>query len=79
MPRDRPARALLAYSTDAMKVLLANGALFDSVLAFSPGFVAAPELHGKPGGLHLDGSKDAVLPVEPLRPTHCGEPEACWL
>jgi phospholipase/carboxylesterase len=53
----------------ALTMGLANGELFTHVLAFSPGFAAAPELHGKPRLFVSHGTKDAVLPIE-----HCSRP-----
>jgi phospholipase/carboxylesterase len=43
---------------------LANGDLFDTVLAFSPGFVAAPGREGRPRIWIAHGTRDRVLPVE---------------
>ncbi len=49
----------------AVSIGLANGELFGTVLAFSPGFSAAPEIHGKPRFFISHGTKDAVLPIDP--------------
>jgi predicted esterase len=43
---------------------LTNGDLFDSVLAFSPGFAAPLVTHGQPRVLVSHGSDDPVLPVD---------------
>ena len=48
----------------ALSLGLANGDLFDAVLAFSPGFVAPPGRAGQPRIRIAHGSRDAVLPVE---------------
>src|SRR5215218_3532883 len=48
----------------ALSLGLANGDLFDAVLAFSPGFVAPPGLHGRPRVWISHGTHDRVLPVE---------------
>jgi len=64
-----PARVATAGFSDgasyAVSLGLANGELFGTVLAFSPGFSAAPEIHGKPRFFISHGTKDAVLPIEP--------------
>lgn len=44
---------------------LTNGDLFDTVLAFSPGFAAPLVTHGQPRLFVTHGSADPVLPVEP--------------
>ena len=49
----------------AVSMGLANGELFSTVVAFSPGFSAAPEIHGKPRFFVSHGTKDAVLPIAP--------------
>jgi phospholipase/carboxylesterase len=43
---------------------LANGDLFDAVLAFSPGFAAPPQRRGHPRVRICHGTTDRVLPVE---------------
>lgn len=48
----------------ALSIGLANGELFGAVLAFSPGFVAAPRLTGRPRVFVSHGTADAVLPVQ---------------
>ncbi len=48
----------------ALSLGLANGDLFDAVLAFSPGFVAPPRQEGRPRIWISHGTDDRVLPVE---------------
>lgn len=48
---------------------VANGDLFDALLAFSPGFVAAPARVGSPRAWVSHGTADRVLPVD-----RCGRP-----
>ena len=48
----------------ALSLGLANGELAEAVLAFSPGFVAPPSLHGRPRCWVAHGTADTVLPVE---------------
>jgi phospholipase/carboxylesterase len=48
----------------ALSVGLSNGDLFSGIAAFSPGFVAASELRGKPGVFISHGTQDAVLPID---------------
>jgi phospholipase/carboxylesterase len=48
----------------ALSLGLANGDLFDAVLAFSPGFVAPPGQEGHPRIWISHGTHDRVLPVE---------------
>ena len=48
----------------ALSLGLANGDLFEAVLAFSPGFLAPPGLEGRPRIWICHGSRDRVLPVE---------------
>ena len=48
----------------ALSLGLANGELFDTVLAFSPGFVAAPGIHGRPRVWISHGTGDRVLPID---------------
>jgi phospholipase/carboxylesterase len=48
----------------ALSLGLANGDLFDAVLAFSPGFAAPPTLRGRPRVWMSHGTGDRVLPVD---------------
>ena len=48
----------------ALSLGLANGDLFDTVLAFSPGFVAAPGIEGRPRVWVSHGTGDRVLPID---------------
>lgn len=48
----------------ALSLGLANGDLAEAVLAFAPGFVAPPEIVGRPRCWVAHGTQDAVLPVE---------------
>ncbi|UOY01709.1 alpha/beta hydrolase [Blastococcus sp. PRF04-17] len=48
----------------ALSLGLANGDLFDAVLAFSPGFMAPPSARGRPRVWLCHGRQDRVLPVE---------------
>jgi phospholipase/carboxylesterase len=48
----------------ALSLGLANGDLFDAVLAFSPGFMAPPDLRGRPRVWIAHGTADRVLPVD---------------
>jgi predicted esterase len=48
----------------ALSLGLANGDLFDAVLAFSPGFVAPPGQEGRPRIWISHGTHDRVLPVD---------------
>ncbi len=48
----------------ALSLGLANGDLFEAVLAFSPGFVAPPGREGRPRVWVAHGTGDRVLPVE---------------
>jgi predicted esterase len=43
---------------------LTNGDLFDSILAFSPGFTAPMVTHGAPRVFVSHGVHDAVLPID---------------
>lgn len=49
----------------ALTVGLANGALFRAILAFSPGFEAAPARRGRPRVFVSHGTHDRVLPIDP--------------
>lgn len=48
----------------ALSIGLINGDIFDSVLAFSPGFAAPPVAHGVPRVYVSHGTVDQVLPVD---------------
>jgi phospholipase/carboxylesterase len=48
----------------ALTIGLAEGHRFDAVLAFSPGFEAAPEKAGRPRIFVAHGRKDAILPID---------------
>jgi phospholipase/carboxylesterase len=48
----------------ALSLGLANGDLFEAVLAFSPGFAAPPGQQGRPRIWISHGTRDRVLPVE---------------
>ena len=48
----------------ALSVGLANGDLFSSVLAFSPGFVVPPGLVGRPRVFISHGTHDQILPID---------------
>jgi phospholipase/carboxylesterase len=48
----------------ALSLGLANGGLFEALLAFSPGFVAPPGRDGRPRVWISHGTHDRVLPVE---------------
>jgi phospholipase/carboxylesterase len=48
----------------ALSLGLANGDLFDAVLAFSPGFMAPPDRIGRPHVWLAHGTADRVLPVD---------------
>ncbi|MGC4866539.1 alpha/beta hydrolase [Micromonospora sp. DT53] len=48
----------------ALSLGLANGDLFDAVLAFSPGFAAPPVTHGRPRVFISHGVDDRVLPID---------------
>lgn len=47
----------------ALSLGLTNGDLFGHVLAFSPGFLAPGQLHGKPRVFISHGTQDQVLPI----------------
>ena len=49
----------------ALTLGLTNGDLFDSVLAFSPGFAAPLVTHGQPHMFVSHGTDDRVLPIDP--------------
>jgi phospholipase/carboxylesterase len=48
----------------ALSLGLANGDLFTNVVAFSPGFAAPPDLHGKSRIFISHGADDRVLPID---------------
>jgi predicted esterase len=48
----------------ALSLGLNNGDLFDSVVAFSPGFEASASRHGRPRFFISHGTGDQVLPIE---------------
>jgi predicted esterase len=48
----------------ALSLGLTNGDMFDSVIAFSPGFAAAGSHHGEPRLFVSHGTGDRVLPIE---------------
>jgi phospholipase/carboxylesterase len=48
----------------ALSLGIANGELADAVLAFSPGFRAAPGRYGRPRFWISHGTQDRILPVE---------------
>lgn len=48
----------------ALSIGLANGDLFDAVLAFSPGFAAPLVVHGQPRVFVSHGIGDRVLPID---------------
>jgi predicted esterase len=59
--------AIAGFSDGASYALclgLTNGDLFDSVVAFSPGFAAPLVTHGQPRVFVSHGTRDAVLPID---------------
>jgi phospholipase/carboxylesterase len=48
----------------ALSVGLANGDVFSTVIAFSPGFFAVPEAVGKPRVFVSHGTADPILPID---------------
>ena len=48
----------------ALSIGITNGDVFDSVIAFSPGFSAARTAHGRPRFFVSHGVADQVLPIE---------------
>ena len=48
----------------ALTLGVTNGDLFDSVLAFSPGFAAPTVTHGRPRVFISHGDEDRVLPID---------------
>jgi predicted esterase len=64
---DPPRVALGGFSdgaTYAISLGLINGDLFNSVVAFSPGFVISGEEHGKPRFFISHGTRDHILPID---------------
>jgi predicted esterase len=51
-------------ATYAISLGLINGDLFNSVVAFSPGFVIDGEPHGKPRFFISHGTRDHILPID---------------
>jgi len=62
-----PARVAVAGFSDgasyALSLGLANGTLFEKVVAFSPGFEAADRRQGRPAFFITHGIDDEVLPI----------------
>jgi predicted esterase len=48
----------------ALSLGLANGDLFDGIIAFSPGFAAPPVTYGRPRVFVSHGTADRVLPID---------------
>lgn len=48
----------------ALTIGLANGDVFSSVVAFSPGFLAVPDAIGQPRVFVSHGTRDEVLPID---------------
>jgi phospholipase/carboxylesterase len=48
----------------ALSLGLQNGDLFHDILAFSPGFMAAPETRGRPRVFVSHGRDDRILPID---------------
>src|SRR5699024_1163884 len=63
-----PSRVAIGGFSDgasyALSLGIANGDLFSHVIAFSPGFVAAPGEVGRPRIFVSHGTRDEVLPVD---------------
>jgi len=63
-----PARMALGGFSDgatyAISLGLINGDLFNSVVAFSPGFVISGDPHGKPRFFISHGTHDHILPID---------------
>lgn len=66
-----PSRIALGGFSDgasfALSIGLYNGALFPSLLAFSPGFIASDARRGKPRVFISHGTSDAILPYANAR------------
>lgn len=75
-----PHRITLAGFSDgasyALSLGLPNGDLFDSIVAFSPGFAAPPAEVGKPRVFISHGDGDRVLPIGPCSRTIVPELQA---
>jgi phospholipase/carboxylesterase len=63
-----PSRLMLAGFSDGASYALSlgsvNGDLFSNLCAFSPGFVADGERHGRPEIFIAHGRQDPVLPID---------------
>ena len=63
-----PARIAIGGSSDgasyALSLGVANGTLFSTILAFSPGFLAPPARKGTPRIFICHGTGDTVLPID---------------
>jgi phospholipase/carboxylesterase len=53
----------------ALSLGVANGDLFSSIVAFSPGFIAPPTVVGQPRVFVSHGTRDQILPIDA-----CGRP-----
>jgi predicted esterase len=62
-----PSRIAIAGFSDgatySLSLGLTNGDLFKAIVAFSPGFEAAAEQHGKPRIFISHGTRDTTLPI----------------
>ncbi len=58
----------------ALSLGVMNGDLFDSIVAWSPGFIAPIEPVGKPRVFLSHGTQDVILPID-----KCGRPIAIGL
>jgi len=63
-----PARMAIGGFSDgasyALSLGLINGDLFNSIVAFSPGFMISGEAHGKPRIFISHGIRDHILPID---------------
>lgn len=63
-----PARVSLGGFSDgasyALSLGLINGDFFNSIVAFSPGFVIRGDLHGEPRIFISHGTRDHILPID---------------
>jgi phospholipase/carboxylesterase len=63
-----PARLTIGGFSDgasyALSLGLANGDLFPSIVAFSPGFVISAAVHGRPRFFVSHGTSDQILPID---------------
>ncbi|MFZ4893632.1 alpha/beta hydrolase [Plantibacter sp. Mn2098] len=67
LPIDPQRIAIAGFSdgaTAALSIGLANGELFSSILAFSPGFVVGSQRFGEPAVFVSHGTADSVLPID---------------